>query len=141
MFLFTLAVYWSSFPIASHGRIKFAEAQATGSERCRKSNKTQGETSMPCHGPSSSRPDRFYATLILKSDLHSITILFPLTFSHMQFYCFMLHFHVSLVKRDGMRPAEKVQVRGGKWIVLAQQTLFRCVFLIKTGKCTFPPGN
>jgi hypothetical protein len=40
-----------------------------------------------------------------------------------------------------MKPEEKALVKEGKCILLVQQTLFWCVFLLEKGKCTFSPSG
>lgn len=69
--------------------------------------------------------------LILKSVQLSIAILFPLTFSHIKFYCFMVPFYISMVKWDDMKPVEKALVKGvGECIFLVLKSLFWCAFLL-----------
>lgn len=92
--------------------------------------------------PGLPEPDEHHMfLLILKSDELSIAILFPLTFSNVLHYCFMVHFHFSSVNCNNLKPAEKALVKEGKCICLIQQTLFWCVFLLDIGKCTFPPSD
>lgn len=62
--------------------------------------------------------------LILKSVQLSIAILFPLTFSRIKFYCFMVHFYISMVKWDNMKPVEKALVKGVGEVYIFSSKIF-----------------